>query len=208
MVHRRELDGEVLIFGNHGALWGNAMTWWDHDTGTVWSQPLGEAIVGPRKGARLDALPVTFTTWDAWQESHPTTQALFVPAGETGFDLEEMAIVVELAGVAVAYPIPDLRAAFVANDTVAGLEVAVVIDPSDPDRWTVFSRRLDNNTVVTLQERGGQIVDVETGSVWGPIRGFATEGPLAGDNLNLLPGFTAFPGDFDTFWPEGRVWQP
>ena len=43
MVHRRDLNGEVLVFGNQGALWGNAMTWWDHETGTVWSQPLGEA---------------------------------------------------------------------------------------------------------------------------------------------------------------------
>ena len=34
MVHRREVNGEVLIFGNQGALWGNAMTWFDHDTGT------------------------------------------------------------------------------------------------------------------------------------------------------------------------------
>ena len=206
MVHRRELDGNVLVFGNHGALWGNAMTWWDHDTGTIWSQPLGEAIVGPRRGARLEALPVTFTTWSSWQESQPTTLALNVPAGPTGFDLEEMVIVLELGGEAVAYPVPELRAKLVVNDVVAGVEIAVVVDPAEPDRWAVFSRQLDSS-VVTLEERGGQIVDLETGSVWDPVRGFATEGKLAGNNLSLLPGFTAFPGDFDTFWPDGRVWQ-
>ena len=195
------------MFGNHGALWGNAMTWWDHDTGTVWSQPLGEAIVGPRQGARLEPLPVTFTTWGSWLESQPATLALNVPAGPTGFDLEEMAIVVELGNEAVAYPIPELRTQLVVNDIVAGAELAVVVDPSDPDRWAVFSRQLDE-TVVTLEERGGQIVDVETGSTWDPVRGFAITGPMVGTNLNLLPGFTAFPSDFDTFWPDGRVWQP
>jgi len=207
MVHRRELEGEVLIFGNHGALWGNAMTWWDHDTGTVWSQPLGEAIVGPRKGARLEALPVTFTTWSSWREEQPGTVALNVPAGPTGFDLEEMVIVLEVGGEAAAYPVPDLRTELVVNDVVAGAPVAVVIDPADPQRWSVFSRQLEDR-VVTLEVIGTEIRDVETGSIWDPARGFALEGPLVGANLSLLPGFTAFPGDFDTFWPDGRVWQP
>lgn len=64
-VHRRELDGEPVLFGNQGALWSNAMTWWDHQTGSIWSQPLGEAIAGPYKGRRLDLLPSTLTTWSA-----------------------------------------------------------------------------------------------------------------------------------------------
>ncbi len=31
--------------------------------------------------------------------------------------------------------------------------------------------------------------------------------PLEGEILDKLPALTSFPGDFDTFWPEGRVWQ-
>jgi hypothetical protein len=58
MVHRRELGGEAIWFGNQGGLWGNAMTWFDHATGSVWSQPLGLAIAGPRRGQRLDLLPL------------------------------------------------------------------------------------------------------------------------------------------------------
>jgi hypothetical protein len=34
MVHRREVEGETLNFGIQGALWGNAMTWWDHESPT------------------------------------------------------------------------------------------------------------------------------------------------------------------------------
>ena len=59
MVHRRELGGEAIWFGNQGGLWGNAMTWFDHATGSVWSQPLGLAIAGPRRGQRLDLLPLS-----------------------------------------------------------------------------------------------------------------------------------------------------
>ena len=76
MVHRREIDGKEIVFGNQGALWGNAMTWWDHETGTVWSQPIGEAIVGPRKGDQVELLPSELTVWSSWREAHPGTLAL------------------------------------------------------------------------------------------------------------------------------------
>ena len=76
MVHRRSIEGQEIVFGVQGALWGNAMTFWDHDTGSIWSQPLGEAIAGPRKGQTLETLPVAFTTWGAWQEIHPDSLPL------------------------------------------------------------------------------------------------------------------------------------
>lgn len=207
MVHRREVEGETLIFGVHGALWGNAMTWWDHDTGSIWSQPLGEAIAGPRKGQTLELLPMTFTTWSAWAEANPDTLALDVPGGITGFDLDGLYIVVDFVSEAVAYPVQDVQTKGVINDVVADLEIAVVIDPEDSQRWKVFSRRLDDQ-VVTLAAEGGSIVDVETGTEWDPTRGIGRSGPLQGEILDTLPALTSFPDDYDTFWPDGSVWQP
>ena len=110
MVHRRDVNGETLIFGVHGALWGNAMTWWDHSTGSIWSQPLGEAIAGPRKGETVELLPSEFTTWGAWTQEHPDTLALDAPAGPSGFDLGDFYIVVDFTQEARAYPVPDLTA--------------------------------------------------------------------------------------------------
>lgn len=207
MVHRRELDGTELVFGNQGALWGNAMTWWDHDTGSVWSQPLGEAIMGPRTGARLELLSSTLTRWGAWRTAHPDTLALDAPAGGSGFDLKRMMVVVELGGDVAAYPFPDLWDHGPVNDVVAGVQLAVVTDPADPQRWAVFSRRLDDR-LVTLEVVDGRLRDVETGTEWDPVRGRAVAGPLEGDALDLLPGFTVFPSDYTTFWPDGRVWAP
>ena len=103
MVHRRELNGEEFVLGNQGALWGNAMTWWDHSTGSIWSQPLGEAIAGPRKGQTVDLLPSEFTTWSAWRDEHPGTLALDAPAGPSGFDLGEIHLVVDFTDEARAY---------------------------------------------------------------------------------------------------------
>ena len=206
MVHRRELDGRELVFGVQGALWLNAMTWWDHETGSVWSQPLGEAIAGPLKGSRLELLPMQLTHWSTWRAAHPETLALDAPGRPSSFDLRQMVIVVELVDEAVAYPIPALRKYGVANDTVAGVDVAVVIDPNDEERWTVFSRRLDDR-VVELQIVDGALIDAETGTEWHPASGVALEGLLAGTTLDQLPGFTAFPRDFRSFWPRGRLWE-
>ena len=208
MVHRRQIEGQTLIFGVHGALWGNAMTWWDHDTGSVWSQPLGEAIAGPRKGQTVELLPSQFTTWGAWVEQHPTTLALDAPARATGFDLGELYIVVDFTDEARGYPVEDLRRVGVVNDVVAGLEIAVVIDPGDPNRWFVFSRRVDD-TIIQLEIVGDELRDSVTGTVFDTAFGRATgDGELAGATLGRMPALTSFPGDFDTFWPDADVWRP
>ena len=208
MVHRRELNGEEIILGNQGALWGNAMTWWDHETGSIWSQPLGEAIAGPLKGETLELLPVSLNDWSTWKAAHPRTVALDVDVGGPGgFDLQRMAIVLDFGSEAAAYPVPDLQAQVVVNDVVAGVPVAVVTDPNDPDSWIVFSRVLDDRTV-TLAVEGDTIIDTESGTVWDPVIGRAVSGLLLGEQLDVLPAFTAFPFDFFTFWPDGRLWVP
>lgn len=207
MVHRRELDGEEIIFGVHGALWGNAMTWWDHDTGSIWSQPIGEAIAGPRKGQTVELLSSEFTTWRAWRDEHPDTLALDAQARPTGFDLQDLYIVVDFSDEARAYPVADLRQVGVVNDFVAGLDIAVVSDPADPDRWAVFSRRLDDR-LVELEIDGSVLRDSRTGSTFHATRGTGIDGPLASTTLDLLPGLTSFPDDFPTFWPDAEIWSP
>jgi hypothetical protein len=205
MVHRREVDNETLVFGIQGALWGNAMTWWDHDTGSIWSQPLGEAILGPRTGARLELLSSTLTTWEAWQASHPDSLALDVHGWGTGFHLEQMAVVVDFGSESAAFDIPALREVGVVNDVVAGLEIAVVIDPDEEQRWAVFSRRLDDG-IVDLELTDEGLVDVDSGTVFDPFLGIGRSGPLADQSLDKLPAFTSFPRDYRTFFPNGRVW--
>jgi hypothetical protein len=206
MVHRRSLQGEEIVFGVQGALLGNAMTFWDHGTGSVWSQPTGEAVAGPRKGERLELLPVTFTSWESWVDTHPDTLALDTVAGVTGFALERMSIVLDLADDALAVRYPDLVEVGVVNEVVGGLEVAAVVDPNDTDRWETFTRRIGDQ-VLTLAIENGELVDLETGTIWDPVRGRGLEGPLEGEILGILPSFTIFPDDFATFFPDGRVWE-
>ncbi len=212
MVHRREVDGRAIVLGNHGALWGNAMTWFDHETGSVWSQPLGEAILGPLAGTRLELLPSTLTTWGDWTATHPDSLALAAPGGFSGFDLEAMAVVVELGPDSVAHPVPDVRSAGVANSTVGEVPVAVAIEDGT-DNWVVLSRRLDDRVVELTIDRveDGEaaravLAEVDGPGRWDPATGLG----LAGTDqaLDRLPGFTSFPADYATFFPDGAVWGP
>lgn len=199
MVHRREVEGEEIVLGNQGDLYQTAMTWWDHGTGSVWSQPRGEAILGPLAGTRLDLMSSTLTDWATWRERHPDTLALDAAGAPTGFELEEMVVVVELGGEAVGYPIPQVRQVGVVNDTVGGEPVAVVAGRG----WAVFSREVGGR-VVELTREGDRLVDSKTGSTWEAARGQPVAGPL-GEPLAVLPAFTEFPHRFQVHF-DGRLW--
>jgi hypothetical protein len=205
MVHRRSIEGNAVVFGNQGALWGNAMTWFDHDTGTVWSQPLGEAIVGPLKGTTLELVPSTLTQWGEWKRLHPETKALDAPGEPTRFSLQRMSIVVVFGTDSAAYPVRDLVE--VVNDTVSDVPIAVVLDPNTAESWTVFSRTLDDGVVVELAfTDSGELLDVATGTTFHLSRGTGIDGPLSDQVLDQLPAFTSFTKDYFTFYPEGRIW--
>jgi len=75
-VHDRRIDGETQVFGNAGTLYMNAMTWYDHMTQSIWSQPWGRAIEGSLEGVQLNVLPSQVTTWENWKAEHPDTLAL------------------------------------------------------------------------------------------------------------------------------------
>lgn len=181
------------------------MTWFDHDTGTIWSQPLGEAIVGPLKGTSLDVLPSTLTEWGSWKRLHPDTKALVAPGEPTRFSLRQMSIVVVFGDDSAAYPVREIGN--VMNDRVSGIPIAVVVETTNGDSWTVFSRTLDDDTIVELTLTDtGDLLDTVTGTTFHVSRGTGISGPLADQTLDQLPGFTSFADDYFTFYPDGRIW--
>ncbi len=205
MVHRREIDGREIVLGNHGALWGNAMTWFDHETGSVWSQPIGEAILGPLTGETLELLPSTLTRWDDWQATHPDTFALDAATSLSSgrFSLEMMAVVVELNERSIAFPVLDVREVGVVNSEIDGVPFAVTTQ-TDGDSWAVFSRTLDDR-VVEFELDGEVLTEVGGSGRWNADTGLGVDGTT--EQLDQLPGFTSFPEDYVTFFPDGSFWQ-
>ncbi len=81
-VYHRELNGEILEFGNTNALFESDFVMLDYQTGSYWWQADGQAIVGTLAGEKLTLLPSLTTTWEKWVELHPNTLVL---SRRTGF---------------------------------------------------------------------------------------------------------------------------
>jgi hypothetical protein len=142
-VYAREIDGEEYTFGVSGKLIMNVLVMYDRQTGTYWSQLLGEAVEGPLVGTKLEYLPSWQTTWAEWRGQHPDTLAInkgtsssadsyagyYMSSqagviGETTRDdrlyVKEWVIGVDWNSEQVAYPYSHLNDAPVVNDTVGG----------------------------------------------------------------------------------------
>lgn len=150
-MHDRRVNEETLVFGNQGGLFMNAMTWWDHQTESVWSQPWGRAIAGPLKGVELELLPNQLVPWGTWKEAHPNTLALKVDRARYRRESfrPEYVIGVALGESATAFPYKLAAQAGIINDDVGPYPVVVYVDPeahsvhlwrnsaaSTYDRWT------------------------------------------------------------------------
>ena len=159
-------DGDVaghtgsraLNFGVSGLLYNSDVLLYDRATQSLWSQILQTAVTGPLKGTRLQALPLTHTSWADWRQRHPATQVL---STQTGFDrnyshdpyagydkvprlmfdvahrddrypLKEWVLGIELNGTTKAYPFSTLARAVDArgelSDTVAGQVLRIRFD--------------------------------------------------------------------------------
>ncbi len=209
MVHVRKVNGETEVFGNQGALFMNAMTWFDHTTGSVWSQVWGRAIDGPLKGAELELLPSQTIPWGSWKAEHPETLLMTSGLGGLRFTGERFfpgyVIGVTLDDDAKAYPYALAAEARVINDSLGQVPLAVVVNP-DTQAVAIFVRNV-NGQNLTLRWAGGLLVDDETGSEWDPALGVSFTGPLQGESLRPIPYVPAFPDAWRDFYPQSEFYE-
>ncbi len=81
-VFASDPDGRPHRFGVSGLLYNSDVLLYDRETESLWSQLGMEAVSGPLKGRRLELLPASLSSWQAWRTAHPRTQVL---SRETGF---------------------------------------------------------------------------------------------------------------------------
>jgi hypothetical protein len=210
-VHDRRIDGETFVFGNAGALFMRAMTWYDHQTRSEWSQPWGRAISGELKGTVLFLLPSQLTTWGSWKAEHPETLAMINDVGNgTRFSLgrqrfyRDFVIGLVLADKSNAYYFSDVEQVGVVNDTLGDFPVAVW---AKDDRFHAYIRQVDDRTL-TFRAEGDALVDEETGSTWDVARGLAVEGPLKGEVLQAVPSSTSYDWAWRDFYPDAEFYVP
>jgi len=77
--------GERVEFGTSGKLWNSNLVMYDRKTDSLWSQILGEAIVGEMTGTRLEVLPSDQIRFGDWRKLHPNGEVLSRDTGATRF---------------------------------------------------------------------------------------------------------------------------
>ena len=186
----------------------NAMTWYDHETESIWSQPVGLAFRGPLKGTQLELLPFQLTTWSNWFENYPDTLVMINDVSRLGNARQgfrpAFVIGLVLNNESKAYYYEDVAAVQVINDSLGDTPVVVWAENND---FTAHVRR-HGDQILTFKLDGDVIVDLETGSVWDLRRGLAKEGPLAGEGLQSVPSLSSYDWAFKDFYPGGDFYQP
>ena len=212
LVHDRRIDGIPRTFGNHRALYESAMTWYDHGTKSLWSQPSGVALAGPLAGVRLEMLPALVATWGAWKREQPDT--LVVSEG-IGSDSEAavnpiasapgaFVVGVAVSGATKAYPLDAVRLIGAVNDRVGEVPVLVYAGTGDA-AVHVFDRTVEGSALV-FELVGNGLRDIETGTMWDPASGRAVHGPHEGAELAELPYGTALRWAWERFYPGAEVY--
>jgi hypothetical protein len=81
------INGQRLEFGVSGMLWQSNLLMYNRtgnpDTESLWSQILGEAVLGTQTGMRLAIVPSDTVRYGDWKSNHPTTRVLSRDTGVT-----------------------------------------------------------------------------------------------------------------------------
>jgi hypothetical protein len=145
-------QGAEVTFGVSGMLYNSNMLMFDNASSTLWSQLVGEGVVGTLTGAQLLRYPAPILSFAEAREAFPKAMVL---SRETGFrraygsnpyvgydDInspaflfdgvsdgrlppKERVVTFEMNGESVAYPFSELREVNVVNDAVAGNSIVV-----------------------------------------------------------------------------------
>lgn len=221
-MHDRRLDGATLRFGNNGALFRNAMTWWDHQTNSVWSQPWGTALFGDLKGKALTQIPSNVVPWGTWLAEHPATTVLESeqPIDDVRYRPqrlnEEFVIGVALVDEAQGFRYSVASREEVINEFVGEFPVGVFVNP-ETRSINVYLRRpaspahdtsVDLPEVLTFEAAGvDRVTDAETGSAWDTVLGAAIDGPLRGVVLQQLPFQSSWDWAWEFFFPQTTFYR-
>ena len=178
----------------------NAMTWFDHGTGSVWSQVTGTALLGPLKGTSVPLLSSELSSWVDWRTEFPDTIALATETSRNTFRIENLTVVARVDDQTAGLEFGDLRDRGTFSHILAGEPIVFVAEP-DVDRWSVFSRRVGGETIDLVIE-GLFLVNPATGDRWDPGTGASFNGQPV---LDRIPTFSSNFADFVNIFPDGEV---
>lgn len=216
MVYAGTSKGDRATLGVSGRLLKGNLVMWDEETDSLWSQILGRALHGTRKGERLKMWPAVFVGFSTWTKLHPDTLVLDlepVPRRAWHFTTADLArgrvgdrtlgIGLRHGDDTVVIPLPRLQADEVVTVTVDEIPVVVVWLPDEraplayvaPDGTAGSELLLDGGRLIARGPRP-RTWDALSG------RGISPEGLAPLERFPYIPTYLAA---WRTYYPRGRV---
>ena len=229
------VDGRALTFGVSGYLYNDNLVMYDHQTNTLWSQLVGQAIRGAQRGTQLAILPSLITSWGEWKVQQPETTILsaeklgrlaeeiidpyagYYTSGAAGFSSgleinDALPSKTLVAGVVAgresrAYPLTAVQEANLINDQIGQLALLLAFDAS-LDAILAYNRTIDGQMLTFDWAETPEILrDVETGTLWDARTGEALNGPLQGEQLTPVSAPLVFWFAWAAFHPDTAVYE-
>jgi len=229
-VFNRTINHTVLEFGTSGKLYNSNLVMYDRTSKSLWSQALGEAIVGSNAGAKLERIPFDVAFWKDWKQLYPNSKVLSKDTGsarpygadpyedyytspdilfpisnrDNRLELKEIVVGVENEGIYKAYKLQDIEKLKVINDKLDNKSLTLF------SLYPIMARAFDttvNNQTLTfyLNSTDNSFRDKQTQSKW-DFEGKSTEGPLKGKELLRLPFDEGYWFEWVAFHPETKVY--
>ena len=229
-VFNRTVDGQTVEFGTSGKLYNSNLVMYDRTSNSLWSQALGQAIVGKQAGLKLDRIPFDVAFWREWKQLYPDTNVLsrdtgsnrpygadpygsyysnndlFFPVSnkDDRLELKEIIVGLENGGQFKAYKLQQIQDTRVINDRIGDKSLALF--SLYPFMVRVFDSTLDGQKLeFQYNKNSSKITDKQTGSEWN-FDGIGTAGPMKGKHLLRLPYDEGFWFEWVAFHPKTALY--
>jgi len=229
-VFNRTVDGKTVEFGTSGKLYNSNLVMYDRNSNSLWSQALGQAIVGKQAGLKLDRIPFDVAFWREWKQLYPDTNVLsrdtgssrpygadpygsyysnndlFFPVSnkDDRLELKEIIVGLENGGQFKAYKLQQIQDTRVINDRIGDKSLALF--SLYPFMVRVFDSTLDGQKLeFQYNKNSSKITDKQTGIEWN-FDGIGTAGPMKGKHLLRLPYDEGFWFEWVAFHPKTALY--
>lgn len=230
-VFNRTISGHIVVeFGTSGKLYNNNLVMYDRLSGSLWSQALGEGIVGTHAGESLKRIPFDLAYWKDWKQLYPNSMVLSTDTGFTrpyGVDpygdyytsdqlffpisnvdkrlgLKEMVVGLDNEGQYKAYILHQIESSKIIKDKVGNK--SIVLFSLYPRMARAYSPVINSQTLdFQYDVSSNKISDKQSGSQWN-FDGMAVNGQLKGKQLTRLPFDEGFWFSWAAFHPQTRIY--
>jgi hypothetical protein len=233
VFNRTLSDGNIVEFGTSGKLYNSNLVMYDRQSNSLWSQALGEGIVGDYSGVKLERIPFDIAYWKEWKELYPESKVLSRDTGSVrpyGADpygdyytndlilfpvanddkrlgLKEIVIGFEYKNKYKAYKLQEIETKKIINDAIDSKKFALV--SLQPFMVRIFDRVIeDEKKAIDLfyNAENNTLIDTITGSEVN-FDGKFINGALQGKQLKRLAMDQGFWFEWVAFHPETEVFS-